>query len=59
MKHYKYISRNKAEREKEFWVCDKCRKLNSNLILEGKWRLIDRRDGGELTCCICSENEKL
>ena len=36
MKHYKYFSLNKDKTQSDFWVCESCRKLNSNLILEGK-----------------------
>ena len=53
MKYYQYITKYKASREEEFWVCENCRKLNSNLIMEGKWRLIGKQVDGERICNKC------
>lgn len=59
MKQYKYVAYNKTGQDVEFWVCESCRKQNNNLILEGKWRLIDRQDEGIISCseCHCGEKE--
>lgn len=52
---YKYqISGKTAE---EIWVCDACRKVKNELILTGKWRLIDRSDDSGIPCAICKGDQ--
>lgn len=58
MKYYQYITKEKASPEEELWVCEGCRKLNSNLILEGKWRLIGKIENGDMTCDECQRGEQ-
>nr|MBF0222092.1 hypothetical protein [Desulfobulbaceae bacterium] len=58
MKQYQYVAYNKSGHDVEFWVCESCRKQNNSLILEGKWRLIDRQDEEGLTCSECHCGEK-
>jgi hypothetical protein len=40
MNRSKYQVTGKAGHE--IWVCDACKKVNNDLILLGKWKLIDR-----------------
>ena len=58
MKHYQYITKDKTNQEVEIWVCESCRKRNSNLILEGKWRLIGRQENSDRVCNECLRTEK-
>lgn len=55
MKYYQYITKEKTSPEEELWVCEDCRKLNSNRILEGKWRLIGRQESDAITCDACRQ----
>ena len=57
MKYYQYITKDKTSPEEEFWVCEDCRKLNSNLILEGRWRLIGRKETDDMACDECRRGE--
>ncbi|RJQ27571.1 hypothetical protein C4565_05105 [Candidatus Parcubacteria bacterium] len=53
---YKYqISGKTAE---EIWVCEVCKKGKNELILTGKWKLIDRCGDSEIPCAIC-EGDKV
>ncbi len=47
---YQYATGKKHSYRKEVWVCDECRKANSELILIGKWRLVDRNSDPKLEC---------
>ena len=58
MKYYQYITKDKVNPEEEFWVCENCRKRNSSLILEGKWRLIGRQENGDRACNECLNSEQ-
>ena len=55
MNKYKYqISGNT---DQEIWVCDACKKVNNDLILMGKWKLIDRCcDCSTVRCDVCGDN---
>ena len=41
---------------REVWVCDACKKVNNDLILMGKWKLIDRCCDCAIQCDICAGN---
>ena len=55
MKKFKYIISNPDGSSQETWVCSKCKKKNNGLILQGKWKLIDRCD--DATACLLCELE--
>ena len=57
MKYYQYITKYKMTPDVELWVCEICRKKNSNLILEGKWRLIGRQETGHRVCNECLKDK--
>lgn len=40
----------------EIWVCDACKKVNNDLILMGKWKLIDRCRDCAIQCDVCDGN---
>ena len=52
---YKYQTSGKTDQE--IWVCEACKKGNSQLILTGKWKLIDRSSDSGIPCVICQGNE--
>ena len=54
MKRHKYQVVGKTDHE--IWVCDACKKANNDLILKGKWKLIDRCSDGAVQCDVCSGN---
>ena len=52
MERFHYIITSSAKQEKTTWVCGKCKKDNMELILLGKWKLIDRNpDPGPCDLC--------
>jgi len=54
MKRHKYQVSGITDHE--IWVCDACKKANNDLILKGKWKLIDRCSDGDVQCDICDRN---
>jgi hypothetical protein len=48
---YKYQISGKTD--EEIWVCEACRKVKNELILTGKWKLIDRCSDSGIPCAIC------
>lgn len=56
MKRYKYQVTG-DENTPEIWVCEHCKKANSERILLGRWKLIDRRELIDQPCALCSENQ--
>ena len=54
MKKYKYQVTGKTDHE--IWVCDACKKANNDLILKGKWKLIDRCSDCAIQCDVCTGN---
>ena len=53
MTHYQYLTKDRANPDGEFWVCENCRKKNNSLILEGKWRLIGKQENSDRICNEC------
>lgn len=56
MKHimkYQYTVKDGRDSLDELWVCADCRKNNSDMILVGKWRLIDKSVDPKLPCRRC------
>jgi len=56
MKHfmkYQYVTDKKGTSQDEVWVCSDCRKDNTNMILIGKWRLIDKSVDPKVNCGKC------
>jgi hypothetical protein len=51
---YKYQISGKTD--EEIWVCEACKKGKNDLILTGKWKLIDRSDDSGISCSLCEEN---
>lgn len=39
--------------DQEIWVCEACKKGNNELILTGKWKLVDRCNDGTIPCEVC------
>ena len=56
MKHYKYQVTG-ADHDPEIWVCEICKKNNSERILLGKWKLIDRREHLDVPCALCASTK--
>lgn len=56
MKRYKYQVVG-DENAPEIWVCEHCKKANSERILLGRWKLIDRRELFDVPCAVCGENQ--
>ena len=57
MNRSKYQITGKGDHE--IWVCDACKKVNNDLILMGKWKLIDRcSDCSTVQCDVCGDTEK-
>lgn len=54
MNKYKYQISDKIDQE--IWVCEACKKGNNQLILTGKWKLIDRSGDSGILCSLCEEN---
>jgi hypothetical protein len=54
MTKYKYPISGKTDQE--IWVCEACKKGNNQLILTGKWKLIDRCSDKKILCSLCEEN---
>lgn len=52
MKMFQYIILHKDANKREIWVCNKCKKENNGLILEGKWKLIGKSDDAK-PCGLC------
>ncbi len=52
--NYQYAIWNKNSYQQEVWVCEGCRNAHSELILIGKWRLVDRNSDPGLQCDTCS-----
>jgi hypothetical protein len=57
MKKSQYIVSPATKWEKTIWACDKCKKENTQLILLGEWRLIDRSIDSE-PCDLCTLPEE-
>ncbi len=55
MNKYKYQISDKTNQE--IWVCEVCKKGKTQLILAGKWKLIDRTSDDGIKCSLCKENE--
>jgi len=53
----KYKYRISGEPEQEIWVCESCKKGKTELILAGKWKLIDRCCKDCHMCLLCEENK--
>lgn len=53
MKYFQYLTKEKTGDNEELWVCEECRRLNNNLILEGKWRLIGKKETDQEACGEC------
>lgn len=53
MQMFQYITIDNEDRQQEIWICKNCRKNNNDLILDGQWRLIDRKNDQEIECCCC------
>jgi len=51
---FKYQISDKTDQE--IWVCEACKKGNNQLILTGKWKLIDRCSDSGILCSLCEEN---
>jgi len=47
---YQYAIENGRTSLKEVWVCADCRKDHTDMILVGKWRLIDKSIDPKLNC---------
>lgn len=54
MNKFKYQISDKPDQE--IWVCEACKKGNNQLILTGKWKLIDRCSDKKILCFLCEEN---
>ena len=54
MNKFKYQISDKSDQE--IWVCEVCKKGNSQLILTGKWKLVDRSGDNGIFCALCEEN---
>jgi hypothetical protein len=54
MNKYKYQISDKTDQE--IWVCEVCKKGKNQLILTGKWKLIDRCSDSGIPCEICKRN---
>lgn len=54
MNKFKYQISDKTDQE--IWVCEACKKRNNQLILTGKWKLIDRSDDSVNLCSLCDVN---
>ena len=54
MSKYKYQISEKTDQE--IWVCEACKKGRNQLILTGKWKLVDRCSDEEIQCSLCKEN---
>ncbi len=39
------------------WVCEACKKNNSEKILLKKWRLVSRQNDGVQPCELCARDE--
>ena len=50
MMKYQYAVKKGGTFLDEIWVCADCRRVHSDLILIGKWRLVDKSIDPELTC---------
>jgi len=44
------------KKNQEIWVCEICKKGKTQLILTGKWKLIDRSGDSGILCSLCEEN---
>ena len=55
MNKYKYQTSGK--KGEEIWVCEVCKKGKTQLILAGKWKLVDRSSDDDIKCFLCEENE--
>lgn len=53
MQMFQYIAIDNENGQHEIWVCKDCRKHNNDLILDGRWRLIGRKNDQEIECCRC------
>lgn len=51
MNKYNYQISDKTGQE--VWVCEACKKGKTELILTGKWKLIDRSGDSGVPCAIC------
>ena len=56
MKKFKYQIES-PKSCKEIWVCDTCKKANNELILTGKWKLIDLCSDSGISCEICKGSD--
>jgi len=54
MNKFKYQISDK--KNQEIWVCEVCKKGKTQLILSGKWKLIDRSSDDNIKCFLCEEN---
>jgi ribosomal protein L37AE/L43A len=52
MKQFKYLTEDDGE--EGVWVCEACKKQNSERILLGKWKLIAISAQEVKTCKFCS-----
>ena len=55
MNKYKYQVSDKTDQE--VWVCEACKKGKNELILTGKWKLIDRCSDSGIPCAICEDDK--
>jgi len=53
MQRFKYKVVADADKSREVWVCDSCKKENAENILLGRWKLIDKRDDNDQPCPAC------
>lgn len=54
MNKFKYQISDKPDQE--IWVCEACKRGKNQLILTGKWKLIDRCNDSRISCSLCEEN---
>lgn len=43
--------------DEEIWVCEACRNVKNEVILTGKWKLIDRRGDAGILFALCEEKQ--
>ncbi len=55
MNKFQYQISDKTDQQ--IWVCEACKKGHNELILTGKWKLIDRCNDSETLCTLCEGNK--
>jgi hypothetical protein len=56
VKKFNYIILGKKNLE-EIWVCAACKKMHTDEIIMGKWKLIEMSDNAGIPCCVCEGDQ--